>query len=96
MTTAIAPPGQLSLWWPAPTARAPKSLRILTAAAVTTAIRDLPLAAIRAAAVAEQLGDAWLVADDLTCAHVSPAGDVTPTTGWAASAARVLTNRRKP
>lgn len=51
----------------------------------------LPIAAAMAAVAATEYGDAWLVADDHSTAHVAPGGAVHPTQGWATTAARIIT-----
>lgn len=96
MAIADPPPGTHpsllpELYQPGP---APTSLRILTAAGASPAIRDLPLAALRAAAAATTYGEAWLVAPDHTYARVAQDGTVHPSTGWAASAARTIDRTR--
>jgi hypothetical protein len=60
-------------------------------------IRDLPVAASRAARAATRDGQAWLVAADFSAIHITAAGEVTSTcgpqlSGWAVLAARVITN----
>jgi hypothetical protein len=72
----------------------PTSVRVITRAGASPAIRDLPLAALRAAAAATTYGEAWLVAPDHTYAHVDQDGAVHPSTGWAASAARTIQRTR--
>ncbi|MCU1356406.1 MAG: hypothetical protein JWM89_1824 [Acidimicrobiales bacterium] len=103
----VQPPGQQTLLPPSPGPRA-TSYRVLAidldAAALdelglglvrsSEAIRDLSIAALRAAAAAETYGGAWLVAADRSYCHVDAAGVVTPQTGWATAAARAITNRR--
>lgn len=54
---------------------------------------SLSLIALRAAAAADQHGEAWIVAGDDTAAHVDATGTVTPATGWAVAAARTIQNR---
>lgn len=94
MTTVTPPPGQLALWPRCPSGR-PTSLRVLTRTAVSAPIRNLPIAALQAAAAAGETGEAWLIGPDGTWAHIAgDTGTVAPTTGWAAMAARIIATRR--
>ena len=86
---AAAPPGQGNLWPPTPAQR-PTSWRIVSFAGSSPAIRDLAVAAARAGRLARVIGEAWLVGADATWCRVTYRGDVTPTTGWAAAAARII------
>lgn len=92
-TTLVPPPGQLDLWPATPAAR-PASLRVVTLTGSTPAIRDLPIAALQADHAATTHGEAWLIASDGTWAHVTATGTVTPSTGWAAAACRIINTRR--
>lgn len=90
------PPGQLSMWRLDPRTRPPRWLRVVAPdGTASEPIRDLPVAAGRAAVLADEAGEAWLVADDLTYAHVTPRG-VAPTQGWPVLAARTITSRKVP
>lgn len=96
MAIADPPPGSHptllpELYEPGP---APTSLRIVTSAGASAAIRDLPVAALRAAAAATTYGESWLVAPDHTYARVDQDGTVHPPTGWAALAARAIERTR--
>lgn len=67
----------------------------------TEPIRDLPVAACRAAVAAERHGGAWIVAADDSAVMVTHAGVVHDVTGaqlsgWGLRAARVITNRKGP
>lgn len=70
------------------------SLRIVSRAGSSPAIRDLPVAALRAAATATTYGESWLVAPDHTYARVAQDGTVHPQTGWAIPAARTIERTR--
>lgn len=85
----LAPPGQAELWSSAPGAR-PSSWRVVWAGGTGPAVRDLPVAAGRAAGVARLVGLAWLVGADGTWCAVTYQGHVAPSTGWAAAAARII------
>lgn len=92
------PPGVQDGFWPVlvtPAAK-PTSLRVITTATRSPALRDLPVAALRAVAAAEAVGESWLVAPDHTYAHVAQDGTVLPTTGWAVLAARTISRRTTP
>lgn len=91
----VQPPGQAVLWPPAPGPR-PSSWRVVTWAGASPAVRDLPVAAARAAAAAARVGEAWLVGADSTWCRVTYRGDVHPSTGWAALAARVIARSTSP
>lgn len=103
MTALAQPPGQLHLLPPppAPTATSYRVVTLPPGPAATPrwsdTIRDLPVAASRAARAAALCGEAWLVAADFSAVHITAARDVTPSTGtqlsgWAVLAARVITN----
>ena len=54
------------------------------------AVRDLTVAAGRVAVAARMAGEAWLGGADGTWCRVTYGGDVAPSTGWAAAAARII------
>lgn len=110
--TPLPAPGQQQMF-PPPPARSASSWRVMfwdpaTAdtspfPTVSEAIRDLPVAAARAAVAAEAVGEAWLLAADGTEVHVDAGGTVTAPaapgrvlSGWAVMAARVITQRKAP
>lgn len=105
MTATVAPPpGQLELF-PQQPRPSSTSWRVVFLAGGSEAcpagtprwsdpVRDLPVAAGRAHTAATVHGEAWLVAADFTSCHVTAAGDVTPSTGWALLAARVIHQRK--
>lgn len=84
--------------WPVgqPGPARPTSLRVVTTTGTGSAVRDLTIAALRAATAAELHGEAWLVAPDDTFAHVTHDGHVHPLTGWAAAAHLIITRRTPP
>jgi hypothetical protein len=99
-TAPVQPPGQLHLVPPA-LDRSASSYRVVFVPDAgtpreTAPVRDLPVAAGRAHHAACQHGEAWIVAADGSSAHVDAAGTVTPLSGWATKAARVINNRKAP
>ena len=83
------PPGPGRLWWPPPSS-SPSSWRVVTWAGGGPAGRDLTVAAGRVAVAPRMAGEAWLVGADGTWCRVTYGGDVAPSTGWAAAAARII------
>lgn len=90
------PPGQLHMFPLAPsTPRSPYRV-VGPSGECHGPIPVLSMAAAVADTVATTSGEAWIVARDTSTCHVTAAGAVTPSTGWAAVADLVISRRRTP
>jgi len=96
-TTALVPPGFTGRLFVTAPGRRPSSFRVVDSRGRSTeAVRDLPVAAVRAVTYAERDGRAWLAGSDGTHCEIDADGVVTPHTGWAATAAQVIRGRNHP
>lgn len=98
MTAVAAPPmGHMGALFERRPARRPSSFRVVDASGrAHPPVRDLPVAAVRAVTYAERDGRAWLAGSDGTHCEIDADGAVTPHSGWAATAARVIRGRNTP